>query len=311
MTSTRDSTVESNGDLTDPKILEFLCTDSSIGTFHTVFCDGGMFVDGSEQNQEQSHGLLIFAEGVIGCATTKPSHLEGLGGTCNVTPSKSVLVCKIFDCNTARTHISLYLCSLFFHKYEFIKPVQSRPANAERYVIFTDRRPNTPQLEYILTWMKNQERLWWASADRDTFAFNLDSPIIRATGVSLIFSLLGQGEVQANPENGEVDNENEDENKEEKRREEKKSYGVDGVNPADFYLGSLRAQYESLQLQQAYVEAFFEVHSLFHRRPELRPYMRALQKKPYGRIGDEFTSLFNGQAANALCDVKLSTWGTQ
>jgi len=98
--------------------------DESFGKMvELVVADGGMDVDGGEENyQEQVHKRLVLCQFL--CAL----HILRKGGS---------FVCKVFDCYTDFTVGIIYIMSLCFRKFCIIKPYTSRPANSERYVVFS------------------------------------------------------------------------------------------------------------------------------------------------------------------------------
>lgn len=60
------------------------------------------------------------------------------------------LVCKVTDTNTERMAQLLYLVSQCFTVFTIFKPISSRPANPEKYVIGLTRRGNTEKIDLIL-----------------------------------------------------------------------------------------------------------------------------------------------------------------
>ncbi len=89
-----------------------------------AMADGGFDVDqGDFDKQEFWSARLILTELLVSLMTLKP------GGT---------FVCKIFDSVTKITADILYMAALSFQKIWSFKPISSRPANAERYLVCTN-----------------------------------------------------------------------------------------------------------------------------------------------------------------------------
>jgi len=98
--------------------------------------DGGFSVEGEENLQELHMKQLILCQFLAGLMNIK------VGG---------IFVCKIFDCFTPFTVGLLSIIYRQFADFAIIKPVTSRPANSERYVIARGkwlRRP--PVVDYLL-----------------------------------------------------------------------------------------------------------------------------------------------------------------
>lgn len=60
------------------------------------------------------------------------------------------LVIKVFDTVTELTAQILWIASLCFEKITLLKPISSRPANSEKYLICQGKRKNTEKYELIL-----------------------------------------------------------------------------------------------------------------------------------------------------------------
>ena len=85
-----------------------------------VTCDGGFDYSDDFNNQELNSRKIIYAELI----TTLLIQEEG--GT---------MVCKMFDTFTHFSNQIIYLLSIFYEKINIIKPLTSRPANSEKYII--------------------------------------------------------------------------------------------------------------------------------------------------------------------------------
>lgn len=85
-----------------------------------VMADGGFEVDGREDMQEILSSRLILIELLIAIKCLKEN---------------GKMLCKLFDSVLPVTQDIIYIASLCFEKISIIKPISSRPANAERYLI--------------------------------------------------------------------------------------------------------------------------------------------------------------------------------
>ena len=65
------------------------------------------------------------------------------------------IVCKVTDTNTERMAQLLYLVSQCFEVFTIFKPISSRPANAEKYVIGLYKRSNIENIIKILVRLQN------------------------------------------------------------------------------------------------------------------------------------------------------------
>lgn len=97
--------------------------------------DGGFCVDGNENYQEVEVKRLVLNQFLcMLCVLAKGGHF----------------VCKIFDVFTPFTVGLLYILYRHFEYFSIIKPVTSRPANSERYVVcknFLEQKPNV--IDYL------------------------------------------------------------------------------------------------------------------------------------------------------------------
>ena len=85
-----------------------------------VTCDGGFDYSNDFNNQEKASFQIIFSEITTALAIQKK------GGT---------LVCKVFDIFTIFSVQLIYLITLLYEEVSFFKPLTSRPANSEKYLI--------------------------------------------------------------------------------------------------------------------------------------------------------------------------------
>lgn len=91
-----------------------------------VVADAGIDVTGKEAEQENLTFRLILNEFLVAAQVTKKS------GT---------FVVKVFDTVTMLTAQLLFLMAIVFEEFWIFKPISSRPANSERYVICKKLRP--------------------------------------------------------------------------------------------------------------------------------------------------------------------------
>jgi 23S rRNA U2552 (ribose-2'-O)-methylase RlmE/FtsJ len=87
---------------------------------HLVMGDGGFDVSGQENRQELLSRQIILCQILVALGTLRK------GG---------VFVCKVFDMFLPFTVHVLYILKVHFDEFCIVKPCQSRPANAERYVV--------------------------------------------------------------------------------------------------------------------------------------------------------------------------------
>jgi len=85
-----------------------------------VTCDGGFDYSNDFNNQERNSRKIIYAE------ITTTLLIQERGGS---------MVCKMFDLFTYFSLQIIYLLTLFYKKVYIIKPVTSRPANSEKYIV--------------------------------------------------------------------------------------------------------------------------------------------------------------------------------
>lgn len=100
------------------------------GKVQLVVCDGGLSVVGDELNQEFHVRQLLVSQVLIMLQLVKT------GGSC---------VLKTFDLLHPVSVELIYLAHLMFERISIIKPFTSRPANAERYVVFKNKCSDVPE----------------------------------------------------------------------------------------------------------------------------------------------------------------------
>ena len=114
-----------SNDLQDPLVIRELIADVDIASdvnnaMALVTCDGGFSVDGQHDQQELLSAPLI--AGQLAAALGIVAH----GGT---------VVCKLFDRFHWATICIVALVTSCFDRFTIVKPVTSRPANAEVYLV--------------------------------------------------------------------------------------------------------------------------------------------------------------------------------
>jgi len=108
--------------------------------------DGGFSVEGDENLQEVKLQQLILCQFLAGLLLLRP------GG---------VFLCKIFDVFTPFTAGLLHFLYCSFDQFALIKPVTSRPANSERYVVcigLKEERPAVIDHMFEINKLMNQNK---------------------------------------------------------------------------------------------------------------------------------------------------------
>ncbi|XP_064386721.1 cap-specific mRNA (nucleoside-2'-O-)-methyltransferase 1-like isoform X2 [Halichondria panicea] len=132
---------DGDGDITRPDNLEafkhYVLDITNGQGVHFVMADGGISVEGQENVQE------LLTKQLVLCQYTCALSILATGGN---------FVCKVFDMFTPFSVGLLYLLYRCFHKICIFKPVTSRPANSERYVVGIGLRSNTQSVcEYMFS----------------------------------------------------------------------------------------------------------------------------------------------------------------
>ena len=90
---------------------------------YLITADGGFDFSGDFNNQEKLSYRIVFCEIVSALA------IQQIGGN---------FVCKIFDIHSMVTVRLLYLLSFYYGRVFVTKPLTSRPANSEKYIVCKD-----------------------------------------------------------------------------------------------------------------------------------------------------------------------------
>ncbi|KAK2949268.1 putative S-adenosyl-L-methionine-dependent methyltransferase [Blattamonas nauphoetae] len=113
-----------NGDITKEENLrdfqKYVLKDTADVGVDLVMADGGFSVEGQFNQQELIMRQLILCQFIMALSVLRE------GGS---------FMCKMFDIYTPFTVELVYLVSLYFTDVGILKPLTSRPANSERYLI--------------------------------------------------------------------------------------------------------------------------------------------------------------------------------
>ncbi|BFZ07756.1 hypothetical protein BsWGS_10795 [Bradybaena similaris] len=113
-----------DGDIFNPKNQEaftkFVMDNTDNMGVHFVMADGGFSVEGQENIQEILSKQLYLCQFLVAISILRP------GGH---------FVCKLFDMFTPFSVGLVYLMNMIFDNVAIFKPVTSRPANSERYIV--------------------------------------------------------------------------------------------------------------------------------------------------------------------------------
>ncbi|XP_075872897.1 cap-specific mRNA (nucleoside-2'-O-)-methyltransferase 1 [Nelusetta ayraudi] len=146
--------VEGDGDITRPENMtafrNFVMESTEKRGLHFLMADGGFSVEGQENIQEILSKQLLLCQFLTALSTLRT------GGH---------FVCKAFDLFTPFSVGLVYLLYLCFERVSLFKPVTSRPANSERYVVCRALKPGSDAVrEYMfrvnlkLNQLKNSDK---------------------------------------------------------------------------------------------------------------------------------------------------------
>jgi 23S rRNA U2552 (ribose-2'-O)-methylase RlmE/FtsJ len=113
---------DTSGDLCDIHVVDAFTQYVGSGTCDFVTADGGFDFSVDFNNQESLSSQLIFAE------ILTILKIQAKGGSC---------VLKIYDIHHKTTLRALFILFTFFKDMYAYKPLSSRPANSEKYIIAT------------------------------------------------------------------------------------------------------------------------------------------------------------------------------
>ncbi|XP_068199313.1 cap-specific mRNA (nucleoside-2'-O-)-methyltransferase 1 isoform X2 [Antennarius striatus] len=131
--------VDGDGDITRPENItafrNFVLESTEKRGLHFLMADGGFSVEGQENLQEILSKQLLLCQMLTALSTLRT------GGH---------FVCKTFDLFTSVSVGLVYLLYLCFDRISIFKPVTSRPANSERYVVCRGLKPGSDAVrEYM------------------------------------------------------------------------------------------------------------------------------------------------------------------
>ncbi|KAK3547628.1 hypothetical protein QTP86_026269 [Hemibagrus guttatus] len=124
--------IDGDGDITRPENISafrnFVLESTEKRGLHFLMADGGFSVEGQENLQE------ILSKQLLLCQFLTALSVVRTGGH---------FVCKTFDLFTPFSVGLIYLLYLCFERVSLFKPVTSRPANSERYVVCKNLKPGS------------------------------------------------------------------------------------------------------------------------------------------------------------------------
>ncbi|XP_041107011.1 cap-specific mRNA (nucleoside-2'-O-)-methyltransferase 1-like [Polyodon spathula] len=146
--------VDGDGDITRPENISafrnFVLENTEGKGVHFLMADGGFSVEGQENIQEILSKQLLLCQFLTGLSVIRT------GGH---------FLCKTFDLFTPFSVGLIYLLHCCFERISLFKPVTSRPANSERYVVCRGLKPGIDAVrEYLfavnlkLNHLKNTEK---------------------------------------------------------------------------------------------------------------------------------------------------------
>jgi FtsJ-like methyltransferase len=109
---------------------------------HFITADGGFDFSSDFNNQEDMSVRLVL------CEVYAALRLQKEGGT---------FVLKIYDIHSPATMKLLYILKCFYATMHFVKPLSSRPANSEKYVVCVgfSHTQHAQQYEYVMNTLEN------------------------------------------------------------------------------------------------------------------------------------------------------------
>ncbi|KAK6489450.1 cap-specific mRNA (nucleoside-2'-O-)-methyltransferase 1-like isoform X1 [Huso huso] len=133
--------VDGDGDITRPENISafrnFVLESTDGKGVHFLMADGGFSVEGQENIQEILSKQLLLCQFLTGLSVIRT------GGH---------FLCKTFDLFTPFSVGLIYLLHCCFERISLFKPVTSRPANSERYVVCRGLKPGIDAVrEYLFT----------------------------------------------------------------------------------------------------------------------------------------------------------------
>uniref|UniRef100_A0A4W3GG26 Cap-specific mRNA (nucleoside-2'-O-)-methyltransferase 1 n=1 Tax=Callorhinchus milii TaxID=7868 RepID=A0A4W3GG26_CALMI len=133
--------VDGDGDITRPENISefrrFVLENTERKGVHFIMADGGFSVEGRENLQEILCKQLLLCQFLVALSILRT------GGN---------FLCKTFDLFTPFSVGLIYLLYTSFERVSLFKPVTSRPANSERYVVCRGLKPGIDAVrDYLFT----------------------------------------------------------------------------------------------------------------------------------------------------------------
>ncbi|XP_076464840.1 cap-specific mRNA (nucleoside-2'-O-)-methyltransferase 1-like isoform X2 [Babylonia areolata] len=175
--------VEGDGDIFRPDnqaaFINFVHNNTDGKGVHFCMADGGFSVEGQENIQEILSKQLYLCQFLVGVSVLRE------GGH---------FVCKLFDLFTPFSVGLVYLMRLIFNQVSIFKPVTSRPANSERYIVCKGLRPNK---KAVLDYMDsiNRDLCRHSSAMSTTDVYHI-VPLDRLCGDEVFFTYIYNSNVK-------------------------------------------------------------------------------------------------------------------
>lgn len=145
-----------NGDVFDSKnqdeFSKYVLENSDGLGVHFMMADGGFSVEGQENIQEILSKQLYLCQFLMALLVVR---------------SGGHFVCKVFDLFTPFSVGLVYLMYRSFAKISIHKPITSRPANSERYLICKWKRPDCDHITHYLYNINRHLNKMGTGADRD------------------------------------------------------------------------------------------------------------------------------------------------
>lgn len=148
---------------------------SRSGPLNLVTADGGIEIEDDFERQEYLNSKLIFTEVLMA--------LVLVAGTVDEGPADGGLkrggdfVLKVFDTVSKISADTIYILTRCFGKVSILKPVTSRPANSERYIVCQTKHPDTVTAPW-LNLMKEVKATYDEGVDVGGFIETLDQEFI-------------------------------------------------------------------------------------------------------------------------------------
>lgn len=143
--------IKGDGNILDPENIESLSTFVHSQTnqrgVHFMMADGGVYV-AHENSQEMESKQLVICQCLAGLRLVR---------------EEGSLIIKVFDVVNKFSVGLLYLMYKSFKQFTIVKPNSSRPANAERYIVFKYKKAETEIVQkYLFHVIK---KMWYGDVE--------------------------------------------------------------------------------------------------------------------------------------------------